>query len=110
MREDVLRIVEGIPYGRVATYCAIAEHLGTVPRHVAYLLAQLDPEENARIPWHRAIPTRVLRPDQRAKLENESVAIDTKGMVARLGEVAWPADAFPIPARNRTYLEELTAA
>jgi methylated-DNA-protein-cysteine methyltransferase related protein len=55
IRADVLAIVRAIPAGRVATFKAIGAHLDVMPRHVAYILRMLSPEEKATIPWHRAV-------------------------------------------------------
>jgi methylated-DNA-protein-cysteine methyltransferase-like protein len=55
IRADVLAIVRAIPEGRVVTFKAIGAHLDVMPRHVAYILRMLTPEEKATIPWHRAV-------------------------------------------------------
>jgi methylated-DNA-protein-cysteine methyltransferase-like protein len=55
IRTDVLAIVRAIPEGRVVTFKAIGAHLDVMPRHVAYILRMLTPEEKATIPWHRAV-------------------------------------------------------
>lgn len=55
IKADVLRIVAAIPPGRVATFRDVGAHLDVMPRHVAYILATLEHEEQAAMPWHRAI-------------------------------------------------------
>jgi methylated-DNA-protein-cysteine methyltransferase-like protein len=55
IRKDVLAIVAAIPRGRLLTHAAIGAHLDVMPRHVAYLLAMLEPQERANLPWHRVV-------------------------------------------------------
>ena len=50
--ESVLTVVESIPSGRVMTYGAIAEYLGTGgPRQVGTVLAR----HGGGVPWHRVV-------------------------------------------------------
>jgi methylated-DNA-protein-cysteine methyltransferase related protein len=55
IKDDVLQIVDAIPEGKLCTYRAIGEHLDVMPRHVAYILSQLKPEEKMIYPWHRVV-------------------------------------------------------
>jgi methylated-DNA-protein-cysteine methyltransferase related protein len=55
IKDDVLQIVDAIPKGKLCTYRAVGEHLDVVPRHVAYILSQLKPEEKMIYPWHRVV-------------------------------------------------------
>jgi methylated-DNA-protein-cysteine methyltransferase related protein len=55
IKSDVLKIVSSIPVGRVCTYRSIGEHLDVVPRHVAYILSQLNISEKAQYPWYRVV-------------------------------------------------------
>jgi methylated-DNA-protein-cysteine methyltransferase related protein len=55
IKTDVLAIVASIPKGKVSTYSSIGEHLDVVPRHVAYILATLEPLEKVMFPWHRVV-------------------------------------------------------
>jgi methylated-DNA-protein-cysteine methyltransferase related protein len=55
IKDDVLQIVDAIPEGKLCTYRAIGEHLEVMPRHVAYILSQLKPEEKMIYPWHRVV-------------------------------------------------------
>jgi alkylated DNA nucleotide flippase Atl1 len=48
MKGDVLRIVAGVPAGRVVTFADTGAHLDVAPRHVACILATLDPLEAGR--------------------------------------------------------------
>ncbi|GGK12905.1 DNA methyltransferase [Pilimelia terevasa] len=54
--EAVLRLVEGIPAGRVATYGAVADALAEVsgrqsPRQVGTIMARY----GGGVPWHRVV-------------------------------------------------------
>jgi methylated-DNA-protein-cysteine methyltransferase related protein len=55
IKDDVLQIVDAIPEGKLCTYRAIGEHLDVMPRHVAYILSQLKPQEKMIYPWHRVV-------------------------------------------------------
>jgi methylated-DNA-protein-cysteine methyltransferase related protein len=55
IRVQVLQIVRCIPASRLCTYQAIGEHLGVMPRHVAYILSQLPDLEKMLHPWHRVV-------------------------------------------------------
>ncbi|WP_237216070.1 MGMT family protein [Falsiroseomonas oryziterrae] len=123
IKGDVLAIVASVPAGRVVTYAAIGAHLDVMPRHVAYILAQLPGIEKATLPWHRAVAAdgRLGVPkagadgeSQRALLATEGAAFDPDGrisdFVARQVEVAAlphgvprqtrPADAPVTPSRQ----------
>jgi methylated-DNA-protein-cysteine methyltransferase-like protein len=56
IKGDVLLILSAVPRGRLVTFKQIGAHLDVMPRHVAYILAQLDPIEAATVPWFRAVP------------------------------------------------------
>ncbi|MEO5651276.1 MAG: MGMT family protein [Marmoricola sp.] len=50
--EQVLRVIEDVPRGRVTTYGAIAEHVGVGgPRQVGQVLAH----EGGPVPWWRVV-------------------------------------------------------
>jgi methylated-DNA-protein-cysteine methyltransferase related protein len=55
IKSDVLKIVSAIPKGKVCSYSSIGEHLDVVPRHVAYILAMLEPLEKIHYPWYRVV-------------------------------------------------------
>ncbi|MCZ8182860.1 MAG: MGMT family protein [Beijerinckiaceae bacterium] len=55
IKTDVLAIVAAIPPDRVTTFAQIGRHLDVMPRHVAYILARLDPVEFDIYPWFRVI-------------------------------------------------------
>lgn len=55
IKGDVLAIVRAVPPGKLVSFAAIGAHLDIVPRHAAYILATLDPDEVLTVPWHRAM-------------------------------------------------------
>lgn len=88
IRSAVLPLVAAIPEGRFTTYGSLARPLGVNPRHVARVLARLDPEESTVLPWHRVVAaegrisqgmSEALREEQRRRLEAEGFHIDARG-------------------------------
>ncbi len=55
IKEHVLQIVATIPESRLCTYHDIGEYLDVMPRHVAYILSQLDDAAKMIYPWHRVV-------------------------------------------------------
>ncbi|MEY4730589.1 MAG: hypothetical protein RL020_1747 [Pseudomonadota bacterium] len=55
IKADVLKLVAAIPARKLCSFRSIGEHLDVVPRHVAYILAQLSDEEKNHYPWHRVV-------------------------------------------------------
>lgn len=112
IKGDVLAIARAIPEGRVATYAAIGAHLDVMPRHVAYILATLEPLERETVPWHRAVAADgTLGPakaggrgdEQRARLAAEGVVVDGRGAVVAFAERAIAVADLPhgVPPQTR---------
>jgi methylated-DNA-protein-cysteine methyltransferase related protein len=112
IKADVLRIVASVPAGRVVSFADLGAHLDVMPRHIAYILAQLPEIEKATLPWHRAVAADgrlgVPKADadgtpQRALLAAEGAAFDPDGritdFVARRVELAALAHGVPRQAR-----------
>jgi methylated-DNA-protein-cysteine methyltransferase related protein len=55
IKNQVLTMTSSIPTGRICTYASIGQHLAVMPRHVAYILTMLSPEEKDGIPWQRVV-------------------------------------------------------
>ena len=96
-RENVLRIVENIPEGKVTSYGAVAAMAGQprAARGVGWILSSLKPGTD--LPWWRVVnrdgglstyklPTSAGSL-QRARLEEEGVAFDSNGQVK--GDSTW---------------------
>ncbi|HZF74813.1 MAG TPA: MGMT family protein [Acetobacteraceae bacterium] len=112
IKGDVLRIVSAVPPGRVVTFADVGAHLDVMPRHVAYILAQLRPEEQTRTPWHRAVSAdgTLATPKENAfgisqaeLLREEGVTRDAAGRIARFEEVRVEVAGLPhgVPPQTR---------
>jgi methylated-DNA-protein-cysteine methyltransferase related protein len=55
IREHVLQLTAAVPQGRVCTFQSMGEYLDVMPRHVAYILSQLEDNEKFVYPWHRVV-------------------------------------------------------
>ncbi len=55
IKADVLKIVAAIPVRKCCSFHSIGEHLDVMPRHVAYILSQLNVEEKNNYPWYRVV-------------------------------------------------------
>ena len=55
IREHVLQLTAAVPEGKVCTFQSMGEHLDVMPRHVAYILSQLEDNEKFVYPWHRVV-------------------------------------------------------
>ncbi|WP_216919014.1 MGMT family protein [Synechococcus sp. CCAP 1479/9] len=84
IKAQVLRIVATIPESKITTYQSIGEHLAVMPRHVAYILSQLDDNTKMEVPWYRVVsadgslgvPKRDPSGDSQAQLlQREGVAV-----------------------------------
>ncbi len=50
IKAQVLQLTAAIPPQRICTYQSIGEYLDVVPRHVAYILSQLDDDDKLNYP------------------------------------------------------------
>ncbi|MEM8963438.1 MAG: MGMT family protein [Acidobacteriota bacterium] len=55
IRADVLAIVGAVPSGKVTTFGDIGGYMTVMPRHVAYILGRLTPDEQDRVAWYRVV-------------------------------------------------------
>lgn len=55
IREHVLQLTAAVPEGKLCTFQSMGEHLDVMPRHVAYILSQLEDNEKFVYPWHRVV-------------------------------------------------------
>lgn len=95
IKRDILAIVATIPEGKLVTFKDVGGHLDVMPRHVAYILAKLDPIESTTLPWFRAVPedgtlmTPKAGPDgktQREMLSSEGHQVAADGRILDLGQ------------------------
>lgn len=54
-REMLLKLVEAVPAGRVATYQVMGGLVGASAREAASVLGRLHPDEADALPWHRVV-------------------------------------------------------
>lgn len=102
IRDDILQIVSAIPPGNVTTFKEIGSYMTVMPRHVAYILSQLTPEEQEEIAWHRVVGEsgklgktkyNARGQSQAELLQQETVAVHN-GMVADFKNVFVPVAAL----------------
>jgi methylated-DNA-protein-cysteine methyltransferase related protein len=104
IKGDVLTISRLIPAGRVTSFADIGRHLDVVPRHIAYILSQLDTIERETVPWHRVIAANgtASSAQQLSLLHDENITLE--GSQVPLDSPAWIILAdIPemIPAQER---------
>jgi methylated-DNA-protein-cysteine methyltransferase related protein len=89
IKGDVLKICRLIPTGRVVSFADIGRHLDVVPRHVAYILSQLDPIERETVPWHRIVAAdgATSSAHQLSLLNDENIALEGTKIYAE--STAW---------------------
>lgn len=82
IKQEVLELTGQIPFGRVVSYADMGRILEVMPRHVAYILATLSPEEQAVIPWHRTISAngRLLTPTHRDRAARQAALLNQEGV------------------------------
>ena len=123
IREHVLQLTKAVPEGKVCTYQSMGEYLDVMPRHVAYILSQLEDNEKFVYPWHRVVSgdatlgTPKKNPDGTSQAELlraegilvsgnkvassfERVFISAAQLPSGLARQQRPADA-PIPKQGR---------
>lgn len=112
IKRDVLAIVAAVPEGALVTFKDVGAHLDVVPRHVAYILATLDPLEASTVPWFRVVPDNgsLTKPKsgpdgrtQRQILEEEGHAIAPDGRMLDLARRMKAIGDLPhgVPSRTR---------
>lgn len=55
IKQDVEKMVLSVPFGRITTFNSIGAWMTVQPRHVAWILKRLQPQEQDLIPWHRVV-------------------------------------------------------
>lgn len=124
IRAHVLQLTKAVPEGKVCTYLSMGEYLDVMPRHVAYILGQLEDIEKLVYPWHRVVGADLSlgsaksNPDGMSQAELlrkegilvsgnkvvsnvESVYVSAEQLPSGLARQQRPADA-PIAKRRRT--------
>lgn len=95
IRSDVIAVMRAVPHGGLVSFADVGRHLDVAPRHVAYILANLGPVDDAAVPWHRAVPgdgwLKTPKVDeagrtQLALLESEGIFVDSGQRIVNLAE------------------------
>jgi len=102
MRKALLALVGQIPPGQVCELPALARALNIPPRHAAYIMSTLTPDEASLAAWYRVVPaggrfTPAKRESPRIerqirRLEGEGICLDGRGRIT-----GWPAPAWTPP-------------
>lgn len=83
--ENVITLIQSIPYGHVATYGQIAKAAGNgrAARQVSWILHSMS--EKHQLPWHRVINSKgeisLTASEQREMLEMEGVEFSLHGKI-----------------------------
>lgn len=78
----VLELTLTIPCGRVAAFADIAQPIRVVPRHVAYILATLSPDEESAVPWYRVVSAEglLLAPRDLERTKRQAALLRAEGV------------------------------
>jgi methylated-DNA-protein-cysteine methyltransferase-like protein len=116
MRRALIALVNDVPRGRVCELPALAAALNIPPRHAAYMLATLTPDEAALIAWHRIVPAggrftvakrkSALGADQIRTLETEGLGLMPDGTIRAWPEPIW---APPLTHAGTLWADEADA-
>jgi methylated-DNA-protein-cysteine methyltransferase-like protein len=112
IREHVLQLTAAVPEGKVCTFQSMGEHLDVMPRHVAYILSQLEDNEKFVYPWHRVVASDgslgspKSNPDGTSQAElprAEGVLVSRNRIATSFNLVYVPADQLPsgVPKQKR---------
>lgn len=112
IREQVLQLTAAVPEGRVCTFQSVGEHLDVMPRHVAYILSQLEDNEKFAYPWYRVISgdgslgSPKTNPDGTSQgdlLRAEGILVSGNRIATSFGLVFVPAGQLPsgLPKQTR---------
>lgn len=104
IKMQVLQLTSAVPAGKVCTYQSMGKHLDVMPRHVAYILSQLEPHEKLEYPWHRVVSADMSlgapkqNPDgttQADLLRNEGLLISGNKVISSVERVLIDAANLP---------------
>ncbi len=104
IREHVLQLTAAVPEGKVCTFQSMGEYLDVMPRHVAYILSQLEDNEKFVYPWHRIVSgdtslgTLKKNPDgasQAELLRDEGILISNNKVASSFEQVFICAEQLP---------------
>ncbi|MCP9833424.1 MULTISPECIES: MGMT family protein [unclassified Cyanobium] len=102
IKGQVLRIVATIPESKLTTYQSIGEHLAVMPRHVAYILSQLDDGAKLDVPWYRVVSgDGRLGASKRGPYGDSQAQLLEREGIAVVGNAVQPSlEAFFLPCQE----------
>jgi alkylated DNA nucleotide flippase Atl1 len=95
IRSEVFAVMRAVPHGGLVSFADVGHHLDVASRHVAHILANLGPVDDAAVPWHRAVPgdgwLKTPKVDgagrtQVALLESEGIVVESGQRIVNLAE------------------------
>jgi methylated-DNA-protein-cysteine methyltransferase related protein len=104
IKRDILIIMASVPERRLVTFKDVGAYLDVMPRHVAYILTMLEPDEMVHCPWFRAVPedgilktpkSNTFGISQRELLAREGHMIAPDGRVLDLGQACIAVAVLP---------------
>lgn len=94
MKRALLKQLSAIPLGKVVTLDQMACAMNIPARHIAYMIAQLSPEERGLVPWHRLVPSGCTFPVEKKQSPRQ---IEQIRMLAQEGIKDPAAHVIPPP-------------
>ena len=107
-----VQLAAAIPEGRICTHQSIRDYLDLMPRHLGFILSQLDSNEKLHDPWQRVIGSNGSlgspkhHPDgtQQAELLREEALLSSGNRVqSNFEDIVIPAEQLPsgLPGQRR---------
>ena len=112
IKAHVLQLTAAVPEGKICTYQSMGEYLDVMPRHVAYILSQLEDHNKLVYPWYRVVSGNAslgkpkYNPDgtsQAELLRAEGLLVNGNKVVSAIEQVFVSAEDLPsgLPRQRR---------
>lgn len=102
IREHVLQLTAAVPEGKICTYQSLGEHLDVMPRHVAYILSQLEDNEKFVYPWYRVVSSdgSLGRPKSNPDGTSQAELLRAEGILVSGNRIATSFELVFVPAER----------
>ncbi len=102
IRKHVLQLIAAVPAGRLCTFQSIGEYLDVMPRHVAYILSQLEDTEKLAYPWFRVVGEDATLGAPKMSPDGKSQAdlLSAEGIVVRANRIVSDFDRLRLSAED----------
>jgi methylated-DNA-protein-cysteine methyltransferase related protein len=102
IREHVLQLAAAVPEGKICTYQSLGEHLDVMPRHVAYILSQLEDDEKFVYPWYRVVSSdgSLGRPKSNPDGTSQAELLRAEGILVSGNRIATSFELVFVPAER----------